>query len=81
MRKLIKYSLYGLLSLVLLLTGFLIIPYLLSPVYDFPQPKSFSGKAYYNPYLHTDSSWKICNFHAHSRSWGGLTDGKHTNID
>jgi hypothetical protein len=80
-RKLIKYSLYGLLSLVLLLTSFLLIPYLVSPVYDFPQVKPFSGNAYYNPYLQTDSSWKICNFHAHSRSWGGLTDGKHTNID
>jgi hypothetical protein len=36
---------------------------------------------YYNPYQRIDSSWKICNFHAHSRSWGGVTDGKNTNID
>ncbi|MDR1180392.1 MAG: hypothetical protein LBL13_00215, partial [Bacteroidales bacterium] len=81
MRKLKKYGLYGLLIVGLLLAGFLLMPYFLSPVYHFSQPKSFSGNMYYNPYQQIDSSWEVCNFHAHSRSWGGLTDGKNTNID
>jgi 4-amino-4-deoxy-L-arabinose transferase-like glycosyltransferase len=66
---------------VILLTAFLLLPYMASPVYDFSKPKPFSGNSYYNPYQALDTAWKICNFHAHSRSWGGLTDGKNTNID
>ncbi len=81
MKKLKKQGLYALLTIVLLLISFLLIPYLISPIYNFSKPELFSGQRYYNPYQQMDSSWKVCNFHAHSRSWGGVTDGKNTNID
>ena len=77
-KKIIRFAL---LIIVVILTGFVMIPYMISPVYDFSAPKPFSGNGYYNPYQHADSLWKVCNFHAHSRSWGGITDGKNTDID
>ena len=67
--------------IILFLISFLFFPYLISPVYNFSEPQPFSGQKYYNPYQQMDGSWKVCNFHAHSKSWGGLTAGKGTNID
>lgn len=50
--------------------------YLYCPVYTFPEPKPFSGNKIFNPYKEIDSTrWKKANFHVHTRSWGGLTDG------
>jgi len=71
------------LFLIILFVGisFLLFPYLISPIYHFSKPQVFAGEQYYNPYQQMDSTWKVCNFHAHSKSWGGLTDGKNTNID
>ena len=76
-----KTLLTPLLAIILLAASFLLVPYLVSPVYDFAEPRAFSGEKYYNPYQKVDSVWKVCNFHAHSKSWGGLTDGKNTRID
>jgi hypothetical protein len=59
----------------------IVLPYIISPVYDFLPSKPFSGQSYYNPYGGQDSLWQISNFHAHSRSWGGLTDGKDSHVD
>ncbi|MDR1459923.1 MAG: glycosyltransferase family 39 protein [Bacteroidales bacterium] len=81
MKRLKRYGFYALLIPVLLLAAFLLTPYFLSPVYHFSQPQPFAGQRYYNPYQQMDSSWITCNFHAHSHSWGGLTDGKNSNID
>ncbi|MDR1792395.1 MAG: hypothetical protein LBR36_02985 [Bacteroidales bacterium] len=54
----------------------LLIPYLLNPVYRFLPTEVFSGNLFYNPYSQIDSTlWKRCNFHAHCRAWGGITDG------
>jgi hypothetical protein len=72
---------YSLLAAILLLISFILIPYLVSPIYNFSEPKIFSGQGYYNPYQQMDSAWQVSNFHAHSKSWGGLTDGKNTHID
>lgn len=64
---------------VICLVFFLVIEvviYFLTPVYDFPEPRPFSGEKFYNPYAGLDSlSWKKCNFHFHSREWWGLTAG------
>lgn len=50
--------------------------YLFSPVYDFAEPKAFSGENIYNPYGSVDTTqWKRANFHAHHRMWGGVTNG------
>ena len=52
------------------------IPYLTSPIYTFAPPKPFEGESYYNPYQQIDTLWGVGNFHAHSKSWGGFTNGK-----
>lgn len=41
----------------------------LSPIYDFAEPKPFSGKNIFNPYRNIDSNatWKRANFHTHTR--------------
>jgi hypothetical protein len=76
-----------LLRLLLILAGGLILflivnQYFFCPRYSFSTPQPFSGPLFYNPYETSDSSsWKQCNFHAHVRAWGGLTNGKGTDKD
>ena len=53
------------------------LPYLLSPIYKFPDASVFKGEKIYNPYKKMDSThWRKANFHAHSRMLFGLTDGR-----
>jgi hypothetical protein len=50
--------------------------YLRTEWYDFEDPVPFSGPYFFNPYQHWDgSSGLICNFHAHTNCWSGLTNG------
>lgn len=54
-----------------------VLLYIYSPVYDFPPAKPFSGDRFYNPYAGLDLSHLIrANFHAHTRSYNGITDGR-----
>ena len=47
------------------------------PIYDFDEPYPFSGNYLHNPYEGMDSTdWLLCNFHAHTRTAGGLADGR-----
>jgi hypothetical protein len=62
-------------AIVVLAVGF---PYVLSPVYRFPPPRTFSGPALWNPYAHLTGSWQRANLHAHGHAWSGLTNGTHT---
>lgn len=52
-----------------------LLPYALTPIYTFPQPKPFSGPDFFNPYAGAHGRWRKANFHAHSRAWGGVTAG------
>lgn len=53
--------------------------YFVCPQYNFPKAKQFSGPYFYNPYEDIDSCrWIKCNFHAHTGSWSGLTNGTST---
>ena len=54
------------------------IPYALAPVYRFPPPQAFRGPALWNPYAHLSGPWQRANLHAHGHTWGGLTNGTHT---
>ena len=56
----------------------LVLPYLGSPVYRFPEPSSFSGGQYYNPYADLRGAWRRANLHAHGAAWGGITNGAQT---
>jgi hypothetical protein len=60
----------------ILLSFFIAIPSLLSPVYRFPAPQPFAGPALWNPYAHVTGTWQKANLHAHGRAWGGVTNGK-----
>ena len=65
-----------------LIAWLLLDQYLLCPQYSFSQPLPFSGDKIINPYEDanfTDAS--TANFHAHTKSWGGLTNGKGSSAD
>lgn len=69
------------LILAILLTLFA-LPFLISPVYDFPEAKPFSGDKIWNPYQNIDSAkWLKGNFQIQSRAWGGVTDGSNNPTD
>jgi hypothetical protein len=56
--------------------------YLFCPAYSFTDNKPFSGDKWYNPYANTDSgTWIKCNFHAHVKAWGGISNGHGTVAD
>ena len=61
--------------LIILVIG---IPYLICPVYRFPEKQPFSGTAWYNPYASLAPFWYKSNFHCHSKSWKGMTNGVNT---
>jgi hypothetical protein len=47
------------------------------PVYVFDEPQPFHGEYLLNPYQDIDSTyWKCCNFHGHTRQYGGVTNGR-----
>lgn len=53
-----------------------LVLYTLVPHYSFSSPDRFSGTAWYNPYATEGPvQWWRMNLHAHSRAWGGLTNG------
>ena len=55
------------------------ILYFLAPIYDFQEPKPFSGDQWYNPYHDIDTNhWRRANFHFHTHRWGGITSGHGT---
>ncbi|MCS7153933.1 MAG: hypothetical protein NZ989_08330, partial [Bacteroidia bacterium] len=47
----------------------------ITPVYRFPSPSPFRGTGWYNPFLGETLVWSRANFHIHSRTWGGITNG------
>jgi hypothetical protein len=65
----------------LLVTGFLawllIDQYVVCPTYAFKEPRPFHGDSLYNPYRgFREDEWTMANFHAHTASWFGLTNGR-----
>ena len=65
-----------------LISWLLIDQYLLCPHYIFSLPKPFTGENIINPYKDANfSDVSIANFHAHTKSWGGLTNGKGNSSD
>lgn len=59
-----------------LFLGVFFLPFLISPVYNFPEYAPFSGDKIWNPYEGIDSTqWQKGNFQIQSLAWGGITDG------
>ena len=75
-----KFALF-LCGLLLLLLSVLFIPYLFVSELSEDTREPFQGEYLYNPYQNMDSLWYIANFHAHSNSWGFLTDGRKNHLD
>jgi hypothetical protein len=51
--------------------------YVLCPRYTFADPKPFQGSIIVNPYSNSNlADVSVANFHAHTNSWSGLTNGK-----
>ena len=59
----------------------LALPYVRSAIYRFPEPRPFTGPAFFNPYDGGGTSWQRANLHAHAEAWGGLTNGQQTPAD
>ncbi len=73
MKKILKYLLY----LIIAFVGFLVAMNLFVPVYIYDEPVPFHGDYLHNPYQDIDSTyWKCCNFHGHTRQYGGVTNGR-----
>lgn len=73
MKKILKYLLY----LVIAFVALLIAMNIFVPFYVFDEPVPFHGDYLHNPYQDIDSTyWKCCNFHGHTRQYGGVTNGR-----
>jgi len=73
MKNFFRYLLY----IVAAFVGFLLAMNLFVPVYVFDEPQPFHGEYLLNPYQDIDSTyWKCCNFHGHTRQYGGVTNGR-----
>lgn len=71
-----------LLWVVVVLIFITLIPYIISPVYDFHEPAAFKGNKLFNPYSDIQNNkWYKANFHSHSNLYWGLTDGRLSNPD
>ncbi len=68
-------------SILLLVILGISLLYFQADIYDFPQPKRFSGDSLINPYKSIVKQSIKCNFHAHTHAWGGLTNGHNTPQD
>ena len=72
-KKILKTLLYIILGFVFLVVATSIFV----PSYSFDEPKPFHGDYLHNPYIDmSPDDWKVANFHAHSRQFGGLTNGR-----
>ena len=73
MKKIFRYFLYIAGAFVALLIAMNIFV----PVYVYDEPVPFHGDYLLNPYQDIDSTWwKCCNFHGHTRQYGGVTNGR-----
>lgn len=72
-KKILKAIFYIIFSFVALVT----LTSIFVPSYSFDEPEPFHGHYLHNPYENIDSThWIQANFHAHTRQFGGLTNGR-----
>jgi hypothetical protein len=71
-----RYFLRFLLAILTVAIVLCIWQYFFCAQLNFARSAPFTGEHLYNPYHGLNSqSWKKCNFHAHTNSWGGFTNG------
>ena len=72
-KKILKYILYVILAFVVIVVA----TSLFHPSYSFDEPKPFQGNYLHNPYKDMNpDNWIQTNFHAHTRQFGGITNGR-----
>lgn len=72
-KSILKSLLYIILGFVALVT----ITSIFVPSYSFDEPEPFQGSYLHNPYQDMNPDhWILANFHAHTRQFGGLTNGR-----
>lgn len=77
-----KFFFTFLLVLFVAIAWILVDQYLLCPHYSFTDPRPFHGEKIVNPYADANfNDVSTANFHAHTKSWGGLTNGKGSSSD
>jgi hypothetical protein len=76
--KLKKGVIFFLRIFALILLTLFCYQYFMSQHYNYAKPLPFTGDSIYNPYASLKSRWLKSNFHAHSISWLGLTNGAQT---
>jgi len=54
---------------------FILVAYGNTEIFDFEIEQPFAGDTFFNPYQKVSGEYLKANFHAHSKSWGGLTNG------
>ncbi len=71
--KILKTLLYIILTFIILV----VVTSIFVPSYSFDEPKPFQGNYLHNPYKDMNpDNWIQSNFHAHTRQFGGLTNGR-----
>lgn len=71
--KILKTLLYIILTFIILV----VVTSIFVPSYSFDEPKPFQGNYLHNPYKDMNpDNWIQSNFHAHTRQYGGLTNGR-----
>ena len=72
-KRILKYILYIILTFV----AIVIVMSLFRPSYSFDEPKPFHGTYLHNPYKNMNpNNWVRANFHAHTRQFSGITNGR-----
>lgn len=81
-KKTLKIISYTLLGIILAALFICYAVWAITPVYNFPEAKLFSGAKFYNPYKDYDNQhYYRANFHGHSRLTGGVTNGKDNSME
>lgn len=75
---LILFILKWALAFIIIIT---IVQHFITPIYTFEEGKKFTGNVIHNPYHQSKFDWLKMNLHAHSKAWGGMTNGMNQNND
>lgn len=77
MLKILKLFSKCLLLVIAVALALIVMTSIFVPSYSFEEPKPFAGNYLHNPYKNMNpDNWIQSNFHAHTRQFGGITNGR-----
>ncbi|MBR5780941.1 MAG: hypothetical protein IKY27_03015 [Bacteroidales bacterium] len=75
--RILKVFLKSLLYIILTFVFLVVVTSVFVPSYSFDEPQPFHGSYLHNPYESMNpDNWIQSNFHAHTRQFGGITNGR-----